>query len=265
MKRFGILLYGVFAYLVFFGTFGYLIAFTGNLFVPKTIDGSLQVPLWQALLTNAALIFLFGAQHSIMARSWFKNWWKRIVPEAMERSTFVLVSSLALVNLFYFWQPIGGVVWQINNPFIVGVLWSLFALGYTLVFVSSMLINHFDLFGLRQVWLNFRGKPYTDLKFQTPFLYKYVRHPLYFGILLAFWAAPTMSFARLFFAVLFTTYTLRAIRWEEKDLISHFGDQYRKYRDRVPMLLPAIFGRKAKPQPVYETIGSRKNKEVVKP
>ncbi|GAB5553352.1 MAG: isoprenylcysteine carboxylmethyltransferase family protein [Saprospiraceae bacterium] len=218
--------------------------FTGNLLVPKGIDGALAVPLWQALLTNASLILLFGLQHSIMARSWFKERWTKIVHPAIERSTYVLFASITLLILFYFWQPLGGTVWEVNNPLFRGALWACFGLGYALVFASSFAINHFDLFGLRQVWLYYQKKPYQDIKFRIPVLYRYVRHPLYFGVLLAFWSAGTMSYTRLFFAVFFTIYTLRAITWEEKDLITHFGDVYRKYKNQVPKLIPIKLGKK---------------------
>ena len=262
MKRTGILIYGVISYFAFFGSFLYLIGFTGNLIVPKGIDGELVVPLWQAVLTNVSLILLFGVQHSIMARAWFKEWWLKMIPEAMERSTFVLFSSLALVIMFYFWQPLGGIVWEIESPFIVGILWATFALGYALVFISSFLINHFDLFGLRQVWLNFRRKPYTHLAFGTPFLYKIVRHPLYFGILLAFWSAGTMSVTRFLFATVFTIYTLKAIQWEEKDLMTHFGDLYRKYAEQVPMIIPSFFNKRSK-EPVYKSIAKKNEQEMI--
>ncbi|MEN0005283.1 MAG: methanethiol S-methyltransferase [Bacteroidota bacterium] len=261
MKRVAVLVYGVVAYLVFFGTFLYLIGFTGNLVVPRGIDGELQVPLWQAILTNVALIALFGAQHSLMARSWFKKWFTQYIPEAAERSTFVLLSSVALLVLFYFWQPIGGVLWSIESPFLHGIILGIFFLGYTIVLVSSFLTNHFDLFGLRQVWLYFRKQPYTLQKFRTPFLYEYVRHPLYFGILLAFWSAPTMSYTRLLFALVFTIYVLKAIQWEEYDLIQQFGDSYRKYIKQVPKILPRLVRRKST-TPAYQNIARRKGSNL---
>ena len=251
MKRFAVLLYGVVVYLIFFATFLYLIGFVGNLLVPKSLDGALQVPLLQALLTNVILVLIFGIQHSTMARPWFKKWWKKYIPDPIERSTYVLFTVLALVALFAFWQPLGGIVWSVEDSYFAGVLWALFALGWTILLVSTFLINHFDLFGLRQVWLYFRGKPYEPLRFRLPLLYKWVRHPLYLGFILAFWAAPTMSYSRLFLAALFTAYILRAIRWEEKDLVTHFGEKYRSYQERVPMLLP--FGKKRK-SPAYETL-----------
>ena len=261
MKRFAVLVYGIICYLAFLGAFLYLIGFTGNVFVPKGIDGPLTGPLWQAILINLGLIALFTLQHSLMARSWFKRWWTQIVPEAMERSTYVLFTSVALAILFYFWQPLGGIIWQFENPAIISILMACFAMGYTIVLISSFMINHFDLFGLRQTWFYFQQKPYSLLKFRTPFLYKYVRHPLYLGLLIAFWAAPVMSVTRLFFVSLFTVYILKAIRWEENDLISIFGDTYRKYAANVPMILPSFISRK-KEEPVYQTIAERNNRKA---
>ena len=261
MKRFAVLLYGVVVYSIFFATFLYLIGFTGNLLVPKGIDGPLAVPLWQAFLTNFGLIVLFGVQHSIMARPWFKKWWTQYVPQAMERSTFVLFTVLVLTALFAFWQPMGGIIWSLEDGFVTGFLWAVFALGWVLVLVSTFLINHFDLFGLRQVWLYFRGKPYTHLKFGTPILYKYVRHPLYLGFILALWAAPVMSVSRLVFALGLTLYMLKAIKWEENDLITHFGEKYLNYRKSVPMIFPALFGKK-RTEPIYENIMKAKEYQL---
>ena len=261
MKRFIFLLYGILCYFVFLGTFSYLIGFTGNILVPKSIDGELSVPIVQALLINFGLILLFAVQHSLMAREAFKKRWTNIIPSAIERSTYVLVSSVALMILFYFWQPLGGIVWQINNPFLVGVLWATFGLGYALVLASSFAINHFDLFGLRQVWLNFQRKPYIPLKFDIPLLYRFVRHPLYLGILIAFWSASTMSYTRLFFAIVFTLYTLRAIQFEEKDLIRHFGDTYRKYKRQVPKLIPIRIRNKHQ-DPIYTSLAKKEHKEA---
>ncbi|MCB9336574.1 MAG: isoprenylcysteine carboxylmethyltransferase family protein [Lewinellaceae bacterium] len=251
MKRFAVLLYGVISYALFFATFLYLIGFVGNLLVPTSLDGPLEVPLWQAMLTNILLILLFGVQHSIMARQWFKKWWTKYVPQSIERSTFVLFTVSVLTTLFAFWQPMGGEVWVIENGFLSGALMAVFALGWVIALISTFMINHFDLFGLRQVWFYFRGKPYEPLRFRIPLFYKWVRHPLYVGFMLSFWAAPTMSFSRLFFALGLTIYILRAIRLEERDLIEHFGEKYRQYAERVPMLLP--FGKK-KRSPAYETL-----------
>ena len=256
MKRFAVLLYGVVVYAAFFATFLYLVGFTGNLLVPKSIDGALQVPLWQAIITNILLVCFFGAQHSIMARPWFKRAWTNLVPSAIERSTYVLFTVLVLGALFFFWQPLGGTVWAVEDSFLSGALMALFALGWVIVLVSTFLINHFDLFGLRQVWFYFRGKAYEPLRFRVPVFYKWVRHPLYFGFILAFWAAPVMSVSRLCLAILFTTYILKAIRWEEKDLLEHFGEKYRTYSERVPMLLPS-FRKKKRVVSAYETIMKR--------
>ena len=253
MKRFAVLLYGVVVYAVFFATFLYLIGFFGNLLVPKGIDGALEVPLWQGILTNVLLVVLFAVQHSIMARPWFKKWWAKFIPEPIERSTYVLFTVLVLAALFFFWQPLGGIVWAVEDSYLSGALWAMFGLGWTILLVSTFLINHFDLFGLRQVWLYFLGKPYTHLKFRIPLFYKWVRHPLYLGFVLAFWAAPVMSISRLFLAVTFTLYILKAIRWEEKDLLQHFGEKYRQYSERVPMILPS-FSSKKPIGSAYETI-----------
>ncbi len=253
MKRFAVLLYGVVVYVIFFATFLYLIGFTGNLIVPKSIDGALEMPLWQAIIINVLLIAIFAVQHSTMARPWFKEWWTRYVPAPIERSTYVLFTVLALITIFVFWQPMGGVVWAAEDSYLAGALWAMFGLGWTILLVSTFLINHFDLFGLRQVWLYFRGEEYEPLPFRVPLFYKWVRHPLYFGFILAFWAAPVMTVSRFFLALLFTVYILRAIRWEEKDLLTHFGETYRRYSERVPMILPS-FSSKKPVGSAYETI-----------
>lgn len=230
--------YGLVCYAIFFATFLYAIGFVGNLVVPKTIDAApiLSFPL--ALLTNIGLLGLFGIQHSVMARPAFKRWWTQFVPKPLERSTYVLLSSLCLIALFYFWQPLGMTVWHVQR--LVGqiILYSLFAFGWLLVLVSTFLINHFDLFGLRQVYLHLVGKEYTPLQFTTPGPYKVVRHPLYVGWFFAFWATPTMTATHLVFAVITAAYILVAIQLEEQDLITAHGEDYVNYRKRVPMLVP---------------------------
>lgn len=247
MKRILYLLYGVISYFAFFGTILYAIGFVGNLVVPKTIDGAATTPLYFGLLTNASLLLLFALQHSIMARPAFKNWWTRIIPAPLERSTFVLLSSLCLMLMMWQWQPLGGLVWSIENQLVKTTMLVVYFLGWGIVFVSTFLINHFDLFGLRQVWLYFIGKPYTQLPFRLPFFYRFVRHPLYLGFLIAFWVTPVMTTAHLLFAVLTTGYILTAIQFEEKDLISHFGEKYRNYKKWAPMLIPFSKRKSTKP------------------
>ncbi|MEZ0471466.1 methanethiol S-methyltransferase [Luteimonas salinilitoris] len=245
MKRLLVLLYGVVSYAVFFATFLYAIGFVGNLLVPRSIDSPALVPLGQALLVDLGLLAVFAVQHSVMARPAFKRWLTRFIPEAAERSTYTLVSSLALIALFALWQPMGGVIWHVENPIGTGVLYGLFAFGWALVLISTFLINHFDLFGLRQVWLYFLGRPYTSLRFNTPGPYRWVRHPLYVGWLFAFWATPTMTVAHLVFALLTTAYILVAIQLEERDLIKAHPE-YSGYRQRVPMLIPGLRRRAAR-------------------
>ena len=237
MSRLMIFLYGLGAYGVFFATFLYALGFVGNLVVPKALDSPPTAPLATALLINVGLLALFAVQHSVMARPWFKRILLRFIPEPAERSTYVLASSLALILVFWQWSPFGGVVWEIDNPAGRAVALAVFASGWLLVLVTTFLINHFDLFGLRQVWLHLLGRPYSQLHFVTPLPYRLVRHPLYLGWLLAFWATPTMTATHLLFAVVTTGYILLAIQFEERDLIS-IHPEYAKYRDRVPMILP---------------------------
>lgn len=237
-------IYGVVCYAIFFFTFLYAIGFVGNFIVPKSIDSAPIIPLEQALLVNVGLLGLFGLQHSAMARQEFKTLWTKIVPKPVERSTYVLFSSLCLITLFYFWQPLGITIWQVESPIFRNLLYVCFGFGWLVVLVSTFLINHFDLFGLRQVYLYLRSKDYTPLKFVTPGPYQYVRHPLYLGWFFAFWSTPTMTVAHLVFAVVTTVYILVAIQLEERDLISLHGKAYADYRDRVPMLIPFV-GRKS--------------------
>lgn len=243
MKKIAAFTYGVICYAIFFATFLYTIGFVGNLFVPKSIDSTPAGPLGQALLTNAVLLGIFAIQHSVMARPGFKRWWTRFVPQPVERSTYVLFSSLALILLFVYWQPIGGGIWHVQDPVGQVVLYGLCALGWGIVLVATFLINHFDLFGLRQVWLYLRGKEDHALAFVTPGLYRHVRHPIYLGFIFAIWAAPTMTAAHLFFALLLTAYILIGIRFEERDLVTFYGVRYSEYRNQVPMLVPRLGGR----------------------
>ncbi len=238
MKKTVSLCYGTVCYLIFFGTFLYAIGFVGNIIVPKTIDSKPQVPLMTAIFIDAALLLVFALQHSIMARPAFKRWWTKIIPGQLERSTYVLLASLCLMLMMWQWQPIGGVIWSINSEAVKMVLLVTFLAGWGIVLISTFLINHFDLFGLRQVWLYFQGKPYAALPFRVPIFYRFVRHPLYLGFLVAFWSTPVMTVAHLLFAVLTTGYILTAIQLEEKDLQEHFGNKYSSYKKRVPMIIP---------------------------
>jgi protein-S-isoprenylcysteine O-methyltransferase Ste14 len=238
LKRALFFLYGVAAYLTFVATFVYAIAFVGGFVVPRQLDGTLETSLPIALAIDCALLTIFAVQHSVMARRWFKERWTQVVPWTIERSTYVLVACLALLLLFWQWQPIGVVVWSVDHPVARLVLWTWFAAGWGTVLAVTFLINHFDLFGLRQVWLPLIGRPYTRVPFRTPLPYRYVRHPLYFGFLLAFWMTPTMTLAHLVFAVTTTAYIVLAIRFEENDLVAEYGAPYERYRRAVPMLLP---------------------------
>jgi protein-S-isoprenylcysteine O-methyltransferase Ste14 len=238
-QRILVLLYGVLAYVLFLGVFIYTFGFVGNLGTPTALDGEPQGSLLTALLVNLGLLALFAVQHSVMARPAFKRWWTRVIPEPMERSTYVLFSSLSLALLFWQWRPMGGVVWDLQAPALRYLVHAVFVTGWLIVLVSTFLINHFDLFGLRQVWLHFRGQPRQPLAFKTPWLYRQVRHPLYVGWLIAFWATPTMTMAHLVFAAMTTAYILIAIVFEERDLVAAHPE-YAEYKRRVPMLLPRL-------------------------
>ncbi len=238
LKRLSFFAYGVASYLTFLATFLYAIAFVGGFLVPRRLDGPLETSLPAALAIDAGLLTIFAVQHSVMARRWFKEWWTQIVPWTIERSTYVLCASLALLLLFWQWRPLGIVIWSVDHPAARVVLWALFAAGWGTVLVVTFLINHFDLFGLRQVWLPLIGKPYTPISFRTPLPYRFVRHPLYLGFLLGFWMTPTMTLAHLVFAVATTAYIVLAIQFEEHDLVREHGASYEAYRTSVPMLLP---------------------------
>jgi len=235
------------AYAIFFATFLYLIGFVGNLpELPTTVDRGLVTAPAMALITDVALIALFGLQHSVMARQGFKKAWTRMVPLPIERSIYVLLASAALIILFSLWRPIEGVVWDVANPIGQVTLWALFLAGWGIVLLSTFLINHFELFGLQQAWFHLQGRQAAAHTFRQPMLYKWVRHPLYLGFFLAFWSTPHMSYGHLLLAAGMSLYMLIAIRYEERDLIAWFGRDYEEYRARVGMLIPGI-GRRAPP------------------
>ena len=238
MERILVLLYGISCYLIFFLTFLYSVGFVGNLIVPKSIDSGVPASLVQALLINVLLLGIFAVQHSVMARPAFKRWWTQFVPQTVERSTYVLLSSLALLLLFWLWQPMPGVVWNVEGTLGQNALWALFWIGWGLVLVSTFLISHFDLFGLRQVWLNLKGRSYTPLDFKAPLLYGFVRHPIMLGFIIAFWATPHMTVGHLLFAFVTTVYILIALQFEERDLVAFYGATYEEYRRKVSMIIP---------------------------
>jgi methanethiol S-methyltransferase len=240
MKRWIFFAYGVACHLLFLVVYAWFCGFTGNLLVPKSIDTPTETAFGPALAINLALLLAFGLSHSIMARPAFKRVWTKLVPKPIERSTYVLVSCIMLGLLMWQWRSMGGVVWDIQNPIGRGVLWTLFAAGWLMVPAVSLMINHFDLFGTRQVWLYLKGREYESLPFRTPMLYARVRHPLYIGWALAFWATPTMTVGHLLFAVVLTGYMGLAALVEERDLMAHFGDRYENYRRTVPRFIPRL-------------------------
>ena len=238
MGRFIAFLYGLASYLFFFVTLLYAIGFVEGLLVPKTIDSGPVVPLTEALIVNLLLMSLFAIQHSVMARRQFKEWWTQFVPKSVERSTYVLFATLALALLCWQWRPMPTVVWQVADPQIAMAIMGLSFVGWLLVLTSTFLINHFELFGLHQVANNLVGRPMPAVRFKTPVLYKLVRHPIYLGFIIAFWAAPTMTVGHLLFAAVTTAYIFVGIFLEERDLTELFGDEYRRYREKVSMLIP---------------------------
>jgi len=230
--------YGLAAYLVFFFTFLYAIGFVTGLGVPKTIDTGTIVPLGEARVVNVLLMSLFAVQHSVMARRQFKEWWTQFVPATVERSTYVLLASCALILLFWQWRPIPTVVWEVADPKLAMTIIGVSLVGWLLVLASTFMINHFELFGVHQVVNNLSGRPVVAPHFKTPALYKLVRHPIYLGFIIAFWAAPVMTVGHLLFAAVTTAYIFVGIALEERDLVKLFGDEYIRYRQRVSMLIP---------------------------
>ncbi|REK09846.1 MAG: isoprenylcysteine carboxylmethyltransferase family protein [Planctomycetota bacterium] len=240
MKRWLFFGYGVGCHLLFLVTFAYMLGFVGDLLVPKTIDSPAGPLAWTAVAVNLLLLAMFAAQHSVMARPAFKRVWTRIVPPPIERSTYVLFSCIVTALLMWQWRGIDAVVWDVREPTLRAMLWALFAAGWLLVPAVSLMIDHFDLFGTRQVWIHLSGRDYNPLPFRTPLLYRYVRHPLYIGWAIAFWAAPTMTAGHLLFAAAMSVYMGLAALVEERDLVAHFGKHYTEYRRRVPMFVPRL-------------------------
>lgn len=240
MKRYLALGYGALSYLVFLAAFLYSVSFVGNFVVPRTVDHGVETPIGEAVVVNVLLLGLFAIQHSVMARPGFKRWWTRLVPNSIERSTYVVLSSLVLLLLFWQWRTMPAVIWNVTSPSGRIGLQVLFWLGWATVLASTFMISHVDLFGLRQVYLAWRAEPYTATEFRAPLLYRVVRHPLMLGFVIAFWAAPTMTAGHLLFALATTGYILIALQLEERDLTAVLGDHYRQYRHRVPMLIPGL-------------------------
>lgn len=238
MQRLVILVFAIVSYLMALGSLVYAMGFVANIGVPKSIDAAPTMAFWPALAINVLLLGIFAVQHSVMARPAFKRRLARIFPEAAGRSLFVIGSAMALFTLFYFWQPLGGQIWRVDNPLGVAALYGVQALGWGIVLLSSFLINHFELFGLQQAWINFRRRAPGQPKFVTPWLYKLVRHPLYFGMLLAFWSAPTMTVTHLVFAAMTTAYIFFGAKLEERDLEDELGEAYAQYKRQVPMIVP---------------------------
>jgi protein-S-isoprenylcysteine O-methyltransferase Ste14 len=250
IKRTLTLGYGVVVYSLFFAVFNYAILFIGNILVSPSLDSPGNSDLFSAFLIDIGLLSAFALQHSIMARPAFKRVWTTIIPEAIERSTYVLASTLLLAAIVYFWQPLGGVIWTVTDPLAVSAIYAAFAVGWGILFLASFQLNHFDLFGLRQVWLYFRGQAYTPLAFKTPWLYRYMRHPLYVGLMIGLWAAPVMTVAHLVFALLCTGYIFVGSHLEERDLEKALPE-YSQYKKDVPMFMPRLkkTGSRSLPRP----------------
>lgn len=233
-------LYGVVCYLVFFLSFLYAVGFLGNMVVPKSINSGVESDLSQSLIINLILLSLFAIQHTIMARPAFKEWWTNYVPPHLERSTFVLVASLLLLLIFWQWQPLTGIVWHVDSAIGQTIVWGIFWVGWLIVLLSTFMINHFDLFGLRQVWLHLNDQEYSHVNFQKTALYRYIRHPIMLGFIIAFWATPNMTTGHLLFAMTTTLYILIGIQFEEQDLIDTIGPDYENYRQQVSMIIPKV-------------------------
>ena len=248
LGRAAALVYGMVAYAIFFGTLCYAVFFVGDVLVPKTIDSGMPGPFWPSVAVNALLLTLFAVQHSVMARPGFKEMWTKIVPKPIERSTFVYATCAVFFLMFWQWRPMPEVVWQVNEPTARAVIYGLQYSGYLFALLATMMIHHFDLFGVRQVYLFARGSRYTDLGFRTPGFYKFVRHPIMFGFLVGFWASPTMTQGHLMFALVVTGYVLVAVQIEERDLVRYYGSRYENYRRRVSSIIPWPKGRTAAPE-----------------
>ena len=258
MKRWIFYIYGVTCHLLFFATFAYLLGFVGNVLVPKSIDSSPTGSVATAVAIDLLLIGAFALQHSVMARPAFKRTWTRIFPQPIERSTYVLTSCIVTALLIWRWQAIDVIIWDVQPPVARLLLWGLFATGWLLIPVVSLMIDHFELFGTRQVWLFLRGREYTHVPFRTPMLYNRIRHPLYLGWATAFWATPTMTLGHLLFAAALTIYMAVAVCFEERDLVEHFGRQYEDYRRRVPMIWPRFAGSRSASQALHGPIDATK-------
>jgi protein-S-isoprenylcysteine O-methyltransferase Ste14 len=245
MNRLLTVTYGALSYLIFLAAFLYAIGFVGNIAVPRSVDHGVTAPLGQAVVVNVLLLGLFAVQHSVMARPAFKRWWTGFVPQPVERSTYVLLASLVLFVLYWQWRTMPALIWDVTPPAQRQALWALFWFGWVTAFAATFMVNHFDLFGLRQVYLAWRGKPYTEIGFRAPLLYRLVRHPLMLGLIIAFWATPTMTAGHLLFAIGTTGYIVLAVQLEERDLVAALGDQYHEYRGEVSMLLPTPRRRRA--------------------
>jgi methanethiol S-methyltransferase len=252
MKRLLTISYGVASYVIFLVAFLYAIGFVGNIWVPRSIDAGIAAPIGEAVAVNVLLLGLFAVQHSVMARPVFKRWWTRFVPQPIERSTYVLLASLVLLLLYWQWRTMPAVIWDMTSPVGRLGLQVLFWLGWATVLAATFMINHFDLFGLRQVYLAWCGKPHSHIGFRNPLLYRLVRHPIMLGFIIAFWATPTMTAGHLLFATMTTAYILIALQLEEHDLVAALGNQYREYRHRVPMLLPWPHRRREATAPTAE-------------